>query len=67
MIDRSDILWLGVVSAVIGSLVGGLLLGIGMIMVIHGQVWGLAPMMAALPASAFPGWMLARRLAARVS
>jgi len=35
MITRADIIWLGVSAGVIGSLVGGMMLGIGMSMVIN--------------------------------
>ena len=37
MIERSDIIWLGVASGVIGSLVGGMMLGIGLDLIVNGQ------------------------------
>ena len=36
MIDRSDILWLGLAAGVGGCLIGGLMLGIGMAMILSG-------------------------------
>ena len=63
MVSRSDILWLGVASGVTGSLIGGLMLGIGMDLIVNGQPWGWLLLLPAAPASALPGWMLARKLA----
>ena len=37
MIDRSDIIWLGVAAGVGGGLVGGLMLRIGMAMILSGK------------------------------
>ena len=37
MIERSDIIWLGVAAGVGGGLVGGLMLGIGMAMILSGN------------------------------
>ena len=63
MITRADIIWLGVSAGVIGSLVGGLLLGIGMSMIIEGEMHGWLLLLPGAPVAAIPGWMLARRLA----
>jgi hypothetical protein len=63
MISRSDILWLGVASGVTGSLIGGMMLGIGMDLIVNGQPLGWLLLLPAAPVSAFPGWMLARKLA----
>ncbi len=65
-IIRSDIIWLGVSSAVMGSLVGGLMLGIGMAMVIEHVMLGLLLMVPGAPVAGLIGWLAARRLAARV-
>lgn len=63
MVSRSDILWLGVASGVTGSLIGGMMLGIGMDLIVNGQPWGWLLLLPAAPAAALPGWMLARKLA----
>ncbi|WP_428484297.1 hypothetical protein [Rhodopila sp.] len=62
MISRGDILWLGVASGVIGSLVGGMMLGIGMDLIVNGQPLGWLLLLPAAPLSALPGWLLARKL-----
>lgn len=66
MIERNDIIWLGVSAGVTGSLVGGMMLGIGMDLIVNGQPWGWLMLLPAAPASALPGWMLARKLAGRL-
>jgi hypothetical protein len=63
MIDRSEIVWLGVASAVSGCLIGGMMLGIGMDLIVNGQPLGWLIMLPGAPVSAIPGWLLARRLA----
>ena len=63
MITRSDIIWLGVASGVIGSLVGGMMLGIGLDLIVNGQPWGWLLMLPGAPVAAIPGWLLARKLA----
>ena len=63
MIKRSDILYLGLASGVIGSLVGGMLLGVGMSLIIGGAPIGWLLLLPAAPAGGVPGWMLAKRLA----
>jgi len=63
MINRGDIIWLGVSAAVIGCLVGGMMLGIGMDLIVNDQPWGWLLMLPGAPVSAIPGWLLARRLA----
>ncbi len=62
MITRGDIVWLGVAAGVTGSLVGGMLLGIGMDLVVNGQPWGWLLLLPAAPVSAVPGWLLANKL-----
>ena len=63
MINRSDIIWLGVAAGVTGSLVGGMMLGIGMDLIINGAPAGWLLLLPAAPAAALPGWLLARKLA----
>ena len=63
MIQRSDIIWLGISAGVTGSLIGGLLLGIGMDLIVNGQPLGWLLLMPAAPLSCLPGWLLARKLA----
>jgi hypothetical protein len=63
MIKRSDIIWLGVASGVTGSLVGGMMLGIGLDLIVNGQPLGWLLMLPGAPVSAVPGWLLARKLA----
>ena len=63
MITRGDIIWLGVSAGVIGSLVGGMLLGIGISMILEGQPLGWLLLLPGAPAAAIPGWLLAKRLA----
>jgi hypothetical protein len=66
MITRSDIIWLGVAAGVTGSLVGGMMLGIGMDLIVNGQPWGWLLLLPAAPVAAIPGWLLARKLAGRI-
>ena len=63
MINRGEILYLGVASGVIGSLVGGMMLGIGMNLITAGVPAGWLLLLPAAPAGAIPGWFLAKRLA----
>ena len=63
MVDRGDIVWLGIASGVTGSLVGGMMLGIGMDLIVNGQPLGWLIMLPGAPVSAIPGWLLATRLA----
>ena len=62
MVTRGDILWLGIAGGVGGGLIGGLMLGIGMDLVVNGQPLGLLLILPGAPASALPGWIMARRL-----
>jgi hypothetical protein len=63
MINRSDIIWLGVAAGVTGSLVGGMMLGVGMALILNGAPVGWLLLLPAAPAAALPGWLLARKLA----
>ena len=67
MIQRQDIIWLGVSAAVAGSLVGGMMLGIGLGMVVNGIYGGFIFIIPGAPASGLIGWLLARRLAAQLN
>jgi hypothetical protein len=62
MVNGSDIIWLGIASGVMGSLVGGMMLGIGMDLIVNGQPLGWLLLLPGAPVSAVPGWLLARRL-----
>ena len=63
MINRGDIIWLGVASGVTGGLIGGMMLGIGMAMILEGAYVGLLLVCIGGPASGLIGWLMARRLA----
>ncbi|MBW4090048.1 MAG: hypothetical protein HIU82_02905 [Proteobacteria bacterium] len=63
MIARGDLLWLGIGAGLAGGLVGGVLLGIGIALILNGALPGWALLVAAVPLSAAPGWVLALRLA----
>ncbi len=63
MINRGDIIWLGVSAGVTGSLIGGMMLGIGMDLIVNNQPWGWLLLLPGAPVSAIPGWLLARKLA----
>ena len=66
MIERADVIWLGVAAGVGGGLLGGLMLGLGMDLIVNGQPLGWFLMLPGAPASAIPGWIMARRLAAQL-
>jgi hypothetical protein len=65
-VTRSDIIWLGVAAGVTGSLVGGMMLGIGLDLIVNGQPWGWLLLLPAAPVAAIPGWLLARKLARQI-
>jgi len=66
MVKREEILVLGLTAGVVGSLVGGMMLGIGMGLVIGGQHLGWLLLLPAAPLSGLLGYMLARKLAKQV-
>ena len=66
MVTREDILVLGLTAGVVGSLVGGMMLGIGMGLVIGGQHLGWLLLLPAAPVAGIIGYLLARRLASRL-
>lgn len=63
MVKRNEIIWLGLSAGVIGSLVGGMMLGVGMTLIIGGAPVGWLLLLPAAPAGGIPGWVLAKRLA----
>jgi hypothetical protein len=63
VVTRQDIIWLGVSAAVIGALVGGMMLGVGIALVLHGAYGGFIFIIPGAPAAGGVGWLLARRLA----
>ena len=63
MINRGEIIWLGVASGVTGGLIGGMFLGIGIAMMLAGVYVGLLLICIGGPASGLIGWLMARRLA----
>jgi hypothetical protein len=67
MITRSDVLYLGLAAGVIGSLVGGMMLGIGMNLIVAGAPAGWLLLLPAAPVGAVPGWILAKRLARQMT
>ncbi len=66
MVTRSDIIWLGVSAGVTGSLIGGLMLGVGMDLIVNNQPLGWLLLLPAAPAAALPGWLLARKLSRQI-
>jgi hypothetical protein len=66
MVTRGDIIWLGIAAGVTGSLIGGMMLGIGLDLIVNGQPWGWLLLLPAAPAAALPGWLLARKLARQI-
>jgi hypothetical protein len=63
MVTRADILILGLTAGVIGSLVGGLMLGVGLGLAVQGAHIGWLLVLPAAPVSGMLGYLLARRLA----
>lgn len=66
MITREEILVLGLTAGVVGSLVGGLMLGVGLSMAVSGSHAGWLLVLPAAPLSGMFGWLLARKLAKRL-
>ncbi len=63
MVTREEILILGLTAGVVGSLVGGLMLGLGLIAVSEGIHMGWLLVLPAAPVSGGLGYLLARKLA----
>jgi hypothetical protein len=66
MVNRGDVLMLGISAGVWGCLIGGMMLGLGMDLIVQGQPLGWLLMLPGAPVSAIPGWLMARRLAKRL-
>ncbi|WP_246526381.1 hypothetical protein [Plastoroseomonas hellenica] len=66
MVTREEILVLGLTAGVMGSLVGGLMLGVGLGLAVQGAHIGWLLVLPAAPLSGIIGYLLARRLARRV-
>jgi len=67
MVTREEILVLGLTAGVVGSLVGGMMLGIGMGLVIGGQHLGWLLVLPAAPVAGGLGYVLGRKLAKKVA
>jgi hypothetical protein len=65
MVTREEILLLGLKAGVTGSLVGGLMLGIGLGLVVNNVHAGWVLVLPAAPVSGMLGYWMARRLAGR--
>lgn len=63
MVTREEILVLGLTAGVLGSLVGGLMLGVGLGLAVNGAHVGWILVLPAAPVSGLLGYWLARRLA----
>lgn len=63
MVTRAEILILGLKAGVTGSLVGGLMLGIGLGLVVNNVHAGWVLVLPAAPAGGLLGYWLAKRLA----
>ena len=63
MPTREEILVLGLTAGVLGSLVGGLMLGVGLGLAVNGAHVGWLLVLPAAPVSGLLGYVLARRLA----
>jgi len=66
MVTREEILVLGLTAGVIGSLVGGLMLGVGLGLAVQGAHIGWLLVLPAAPVAGGLGYLLARRLAKRL-
>ncbi|MGG5887488.1 hypothetical protein ACLF3G_10145 [Falsiroseomonas sp. HC035] len=67
MVTREEILILGLTAGVVGSLVGGLMLGVGLGLAIGGQHLGWLLVLPAAPVAGMLGYVLARRLARKLT
>jgi hypothetical protein len=66
MIKNSDIVMLGINAGVAGTLLGGLLFGLGLSLVATGANIGWLLLLPAAPAGGMVGWLLGRQLARRL-
>ncbi|MFT8244121.1 hypothetical protein [Roseomonas sp. BN140053] len=67
LVSREEILILGLTAGVIGSLVGGLMLGVGLGLAVQGAHIGWVLALPAAPVSGGLGYLLARRLVTRAA
>lgn len=67
MVTREEILLLGLKAGVTGSLVGGLMLGIGLGLVVNNVHAGWVLVLPAAPVSGMLGYWMAKRLAGQVA
>ena len=65
-VTRADILVLGLTAGTVGSLVGGLMLGIGLGLVVNGAHAGWVLVLPAAPVAGMLGYWQARRLARKL-
>jgi hypothetical protein len=65
-ITREEILVLGLTAGTMGSLVGGLMLGIGLGLVVNNVHAGWVLVLPAAPVAGGLGYLLARRLAKKL-
>ncbi|KAA2214271.1 hypothetical protein [Teichococcus oryzae] len=63
MVTRAEILVLGLTAGVAGTLVGGLMLGIGLGLVVNGVHAAWVLVLPAAPVGGLIGYFLAKRLA----
>ncbi|GAA0582582.1 hypothetical protein GCM10009416_21230 [Craurococcus roseus] len=66
MVTREEILVLGLTAGTVGSLVGGLMLGVGLGMAVQGAHIGWLLVIPAAPISGMLGYALARKLAKKL-
>jgi hypothetical protein len=66
MVTREEILILGLTAGTVGSLVGGLMLGIGLGLVVEGANIGWLLLLPAAPVAGMLGYLLARKLAKKL-
>ncbi len=65
-VTREEILVLGLTAGTMGSLVGGLMLGIGLGLVVNNVHAGWVLVLPAAPVAGLLGYWLARRLAKKI-
>jgi hypothetical protein len=66
MVTREEILVLGLTAGTVGSLVGGLMLGVGLGLAVQGVHIGWVLVLPAAPVAGMLGYVLARRLARKL-
>jgi hypothetical protein len=66
MVNRGDIVMLGITAGVFGCLIGGVMLYAGMELIASGAHIGFLLLVPAAPVGASVGWLMGRRLAAQL-